>query len=156
ASGGLLNPNTDNPMIYWNLIGNVSYVTGSHAFKFGASDYFGTSYALRPDMLSTLRLNGGPPFPVQLTALPSASLPRLNHEIGIYAQDQWTLKRVTINLGARLDFLNEQLDAEDVAAGAFVPARHFDAVYNVPDWKDFDPRLGVAWDVFGNGKTAVK
>lgn len=162
ASGGLLNPNSLTPHLYTNLIAKLSYVTGTHAFKFGLSDYFGTSPSRRTDMLPTLYFNRGVPFQVQLTALPTESLPRLNYNIGAYAQDQWTLKRVTLNLGLRLDTLNEQLDAESVPAGTFISgvplvgARSFPEINNVPNWKDVSPRLGFAWDVYGNGKTAVK
>ncbi len=41
-------------------------------------------------------------------------------------------------------------------AGPLVPARSFDAIDNVPNWKDLNPRFGIAWDPFGDGKTAVK
>ena len=56
----------------------------------------------------------------------------------------------------RVDFLNAQVDPQDIAAGPFTPARHYDGVSNVPNWKDISPRLGVAYDLFGNGKTALK
>src|SRR4051812_17677530 len=41
-------------------------------------------------------------------------------------------------------------------AGRWVPGRHFPAVSSVPNCKDINPRLGVAYDLRGNGKTAVK
>jgi hypothetical protein len=37
-----------------------------------------------------------------------------------------------------------------------VPVRHFDAVNDAPNWKDISPCFGVAYDLFGNGRTAVK
>ena len=40
--------------------------------------------------------------------------------------------------------------------GPFTPARNFDAIENVPNWKDIDPRFGIAYDLFGDGKTAIK
>jgi len=40
--------------------------------------------------------------------------------------------------------------------GRFVPSRTFQDVPDVPNWNDISPRLGFAWDVAGDGKTAVK
>src|SRR4030095_14116047 len=41
-------------------------------------------------------------------------------------------------------------------AGPFVPARDFAAQNHIPNFKDLNPRLGAAYDLFGNGRTAIK
>ena len=47
--------------------------------------------------------------------------------------------------------------AQDVPAVPFVPtARHYDAIYNVPNWKDLSPRLGATYDLFGDGTTVIR
>jgi hypothetical protein len=63
---------------------------------------------------------------------------------------------LTLNLGLRYDYFNAYVPAQSLAAGPFVPARSFDKVTCVPCWKDINPRVAAAYDLFGNGKTAVK
>ena len=77
-------------------------------------------------------------------------------QIGLYAQEQWTLDRLTLYGGLRFDYDRGWNPAQDVPAGPYIGARHYDKVDNVPNWKDINPRMGVAFDLFGNGRTAVK
>ena len=71
-------------------------------------------------------------------------------------QDQWTIKRLTLNYGLRFDYFNGYVPAQHVDAGQFVGARDFAAVHDVPNWTDLNPRLGASYDLFGNGRTALK
>src|SRR6185436_4968226 len=41
-------------------------------------------------------------------------------------------------------------------ASVYTPEFQFDEVPNLPNWKDINPRVGVAYDLFGNGRTALK
>src|SRR5262249_48937353 len=90
------------------------------------------------------------------TASPRNARERLNADLGVYAQDQWTIDRLTLNLGLRLDYLNAKLEAQNFPAGTFVPVRTLGELTDLPSWKDINPRLGFAYDLRGNGKTAIK
>src|SRR5438067_510476 len=64
--------------------------------------------------------------------------------------------RSSIAAGIRWEALNAQVLAGDSPAGRFVPARHFDAIENLPDWRDWAPRFSAVYDLRGNAKTALK
>src|SRR5206468_7471643 len=72
------------------------------------------------------------------------------------AQDTWAIRRWTIHAGQRCDYLNNEVEAQDAPASTCIRARHYEALTNVPNFVDLSPRLGIAYDLFGNGKTALK
>ena len=74
----------------------------------------------------------------------------------IYAQDQWTFDRVTLNLGVRADFFRGFTPEQDSPASLFVEGFHVDELRGTPSWNNISPRLGVSWDITGDGKTAFK
>ena len=98
---------------------------------------------------------GQVPESVTLIASP-LNLKMRTRQIGLYAQEQWTLDRLTVYGGLRFDHDRGWNPAQDVPAGPWIGARHYDKVDNVPNWKDINPRMGAAFDLFGNGRTAVK
>ena len=148
-----------------NQRASLSYVTGSHAFKFGFTtqeafhhawyDNGGPGKGLGNGLTSYTFL-GTTPNSITQYAEPVLFDERLKVNFGGYVQDQWTLKKITLNLGIRYDYFNAYVPEQNLSAGPFVPARNYDKVNCVPCWKDINPRAAVAYDIFGNGKSALK
>src|SRR5262249_21434064 len=139
-----------------NVQGSMSYVTGSHNIKTGmqwnGGPYRRTRVA-NADLVQTHR--NGVLDSVVILNTPLDWTDTLNADLGFYAQDAWTMKRLTVNFGARWEYFNSEVSASSAPAGRFTPARSFDAV-QMPVWKDFAPRFGVVYDLFGDAKTAIK
>jgi hypothetical protein len=136
----------------------MSYVTGSHAFKTGIQveeGFRNTGFGF-PCCDLLYRLNNGVPSAIEERTFPYLAKDRIKADIGIYAQDQWTYQHLTVNLGLRFDYYNSAVLAQHADASRFAPARDFPAVHDVPSWKDLNPRVGASYDIFGNGRTAVK
>lgn len=133
-----------------------SYVTGSHAFKTGVQFREGhNELDLFINKNISYTFSGTTPRSVTYFAGPYQSAVK-QHTVGAFVQDQWRIGRLSLNLGLRFDYLNGSIPDQTLPAGDYVPARSFTAVKDALNWKDINPRIGVAHDVFGNGRTAVK
>jgi Carboxypeptidase regulatory-like domain len=136
---------------------SLTYVTGSHALKTGMTLQEGpanTDVWTNKDTFLVVR--NGQPFSVTVRTTPYTTRERLVADLGVYVQDTWTVKRMTVNAGLRWDYLNNKVEAQDAPGGTWIGPRHYDALEGVPKFNDLSPRLGIAYDLFGNGKTALK
>jgi hypothetical protein len=79
-----------------------------------------------------------------------------------YVQDQWTMDRFTFNAALRYDHAASRYGETCIGPDKFVPiqANGDNFWCSTPSkgvsYNDITPRWGVAWDVFGTGKTSVK
>ncbi|HYU78828.1 MAG TPA: TonB-dependent receptor, partial [Vicinamibacterales bacterium] len=129
---------------------------GSHELKVGAQMDSGAYETLRVNHGDiVLRFRSGVPDSVDLINTPVATN-NTTRNAGLYIQDSWTAaNRFTVNAGLRYDDVDIAIGDQVAAAGTWVPERRT-ARTDVQRWKSVVPRLGVAYDLFGTGRTVLK
>lgn len=137
----------------------ITYVTGSHRLKTGLQYKWGRSPINQepPGDINQVQYRSGVPNSVLVGNYPVRQVPVLNYDIGAFVQDSWTLDRVTLSGGLRVEWVKAGTDEQIAPAGRFVPERRFPAAENLPAFgPSLAPRFGVAYDIFGDGRTALK
>jgi hypothetical protein len=137
---------------------SASYVTGAHSMKFGYQGGFPTlnQNYFSNDTHLTYRMNYGVPNLLTLDLKPFSVHQRTRSE-ALYAQEQWTHQRLTVQWALRYDRAWSYFPEQTVGPVKFLPTPvTFPRTEGVKGYNDITPRGGVAYDLFGNGNTALK
>jgi len=142
---------------------SASYVAARHELKAGFLDSFGytdaTSYDYSP---YSYFINIAPGLPTTLInekVTPLHARSDQNYDLGVFLQDRWTINRLTVNLGVRYDAFKATAPPQTVMGPTALTPNRPDISFpetRLADWQDVTPRFGLAYDVGGKGKTALK
>ena len=132
----------------YTVAASATYVTGSHTFKAGMNYGWGNRIRIwptpNPANISQLRFTNSVPDAGLVRNTPiDESIEKMNADFGVFAQDAWTMNRLTLNIGGALRLLQRR-SAGAVGAGEHVGARARPAGRRrtCPNWKDWAIRAG--------------
>jgi hypothetical protein len=141
---------------------SVSYVAGAHIVKAGFTIGNGNEVNVLGNQLAgaqpvSYRFNNGVPNQITLFAYPLRTIYTTDSDSGAFVQDKWTMDRLTLSYGLRFDHFGNSAPESVAGPTALLPTRNivFPATEGVR-FKDLTPKIGAAYDVRGDGKTAVK
>ena len=140
----------------------LSYITGSHAVKMGFDQAWASRWNYTFSSLPySYTFLGGAPFQVNLRSdtfpNPIIQENRVKSDGGAFVQDKWTRGRLTLQGGIRLDWFSAYLPEQHVGPSVLTPNRNITfPEFETLDWKDVTPKIGMAYDLTGDGKTALK
>jgi hypothetical protein len=170
-------PNLRGPSMNYDLVDQLAYSRGKHAFKFGGEIRdgrvtqigYGTgkgvfTFAGKVAFPTSTALEdflAGDPQKAQIVVgNPGRTLSQWDY--AAFIQDDWRItQRITVNLGLRWEYdapptaENDLLGNWEPAVGLEQVGKQIGSVYN-PDHKDFGPRAGIAWDLTGHGTTILR
>ncbi len=140
----------------YQLRGSVSYVTGTHTAKLGyASTWNNFDDDTFDSQSIAYRFNNGVPNQLTLNHFPRTFKSEIDTH-SVYAQDAMVIGRLTVHGGLRYDYLTSFFPEQQVGNNRFIPNGFKVPAADGVSIHNITPRVAGAYDLFGNGGTALK